>query len=668
MDAEAKSRDRAQDNQPERSARAVAHGIGLRGRVVVAAVIGIALNAWLLTEVEMVRFIALGSMWSLSPLVLTETLLALLLFTPLRRSERWRWRARDFLALYILLTLGTAPISFDGAFALTGLLAFPSSPLAHPPDWRSEWLASLPPRLLVTDTLAANAAVLGNHAFWSEGLWVAWIKPLAGWTGLLATLSMVYLGLSCLLHRRWSQQQRLAYPLATLPVALFAEDPPLWRRRAFWSGAALAAGLATLNRWQPLFPFLPSIPVDIRQIPCPFPLPPWSALGDIFIGCPLWMFGMAFLAPLDVLFSTVLCYWMWRLELVGAAFAGRGDVNGVYGSAGGLYLNHISYGAYLGLGIGALWSARRHLLWGFRKLPDRQASEDRETAISYRLAASLVGLGILGLWGWSLWLGLSASFAFAFFCLMLLTAVALGRIRAELGVVAYGMLGMAPVQMLAGTIGATSLTQVDQVVGMQLLNYGLTYGQRSNLMPLQVEALKVAERGGGVGRPLMVGMLCAAVLGIGLGLLAAGMALTRHGAMSGQSVQPSYTVFTWATDRLNSWAENPRQFGFNPAATLAVGVGVGITQLLFLLRTNFLAFPLHPIGFAIASDYNCHFFWMAFTLAWLVKGALLRYGGLRAYRRMLPFCLGLIVGDFVMMVVNGLLLAALGVKPQELTM
>jgi hypothetical protein len=38
--------------------------------------------------------------------------------------------------------------------------------------------------------------------------------------------------------------------------------------------------------------------------------------------------------------------------------------------------------------------------------------------------------------------------------------------------------------------------------------------------------------------------------------------------------------------------------------------------------------------------------WLPVCLTWLLKGVLLRYGGLRAYRRALPFFLGLILGEF----------------------
>src|SRR5207253_3028856 len=103
----------------------------------------------------------------------------------------------------------------------------------------------------------------------------------------------------------------------------------------------------TLSRWQDLFPFIPALPLGIRQLPNPFPDRPWSALGDIFVGCPPWMFGMAYLVPLDVLFSSWFCYWIWRLLPVVAMAWGHEDRQD-------LHLFETSFGAYVGLGLSAL--------------------------------------------------------------------------------------------------------------------------------------------------------------------------------------------------------------------------------------------------------------------------------------------------------------------------
>jgi hypothetical protein len=40
-------------------------------------------------------------------------------------------------------------------------------------------------------------------------------------------------------------------------------------------------------------------------------------------------------------------------------------------------------------------------------------------------------------------------------------------------------------------------------------------------------------------------------------------------------------------------------------------------------------------------------FWAAFVVAAVAKWVVLKYGGIRLYRRAAPFFLGLILGDFV---------------------
>ena len=71
-----------------------------------------------------------------------------------------------------------------------------------------------------------------------------------------------------------------------------------------------------------------------------------------------------------------------------------------------------------------------------------------------------------------------------------------------------------------------------------------------------------------------------------------------------------------------------------------------MASLLFL-RHRFLWWPLHPIGFPIASTYTIvSYGWFAIFTAWLCKTIILRYGGVGAYRTMLPFFLGLILGEF----------------------
>jgi hypothetical protein len=70
-----------------------------------------------------------------------------------------------------------------------------------------------------------------------------------------------------------------------------------------------------------------------------------------------------------------------------------------------------------------------------------------------------------------------------------------------------------------------------------------------------------------------------------------------------------------------------------------------LTAVLTYLRTRFVWWPLHSIGYAIANTYTMDATWLPFLLAWLFKSVALRYGGSRFYRQSQPFFLGLIAGD-----------------------
>jgi hypothetical protein len=75
---------------------------------------------------------------------------------------------------------------------------------------------------------------------------------------------------------------------------------------------------------------------------------------------------------------------------------------------------------------------------------------------------------------------------------------------------------------------------------------------------------------------------------------------------------------------------------------------ISFAFLLFALHLRFVGFPLHPIGYAISASRAIHLIWFPMFIAWLFKTAILRYGGYAAFRRAVPFFLGLILGDCIM--------------------
>ena len=55
-------------------------------------------------------------------------------------------------------------------------------------------------------------------------------------------------------------------------------------------------------------------------------------------------------------------------------------------------------------------------------------------------------------------------------------------------------------------------------------------------------------------------------------------------------------------------------------------------------------FPFHPVGFAVACGWMMGGIWFSVFVAWLIKWAILKFGGIQLYRRMVPFFIGIIFG------------------------
>ncbi|PIX37729.1 MAG: hypothetical protein COZ57_32815, partial [Armatimonadetes bacterium CG_4_8_14_3_um_filter_66_20] len=77
----------------------------------------------------------------------------------------------------------------------------------------------------------------------------------------------------------------------------------------------------------------------------------------------------------------------------------------------------------------------------------------------------------------------------------------------------------------------------------------------------------------------------------------------------------------------------------------AVGAASAFTVVLWVLRNRYTWLGFHALGYCAGPGLI--WVWFPFMLAWIAKGLILRYGGQETYRRMIPFFLGLVLGDYV---------------------
>ncbi len=102
-----------------------------------------------------------------------------------------------------------------------------------------------------------------------------------------------------------------------------------------------------------------------------------------------------------------------------------------------------------------------------------------------------------------------------------------------------------------------------------------------------------------------------------------------------------------AFNMLVSWIQVPRERDW--LRVQAVLFGAGALVALATLRMKVLWWPFHPIGYAVGfTKRTVPWIWFSFLFGWLLKGITLKVGGHKWHQRLPALCLGLILGDFFM--------------------
>jgi hypothetical protein len=160
--------------------------------------------------------------------------------------------------------------------------------------------------------------------------------------------------------------------------------------------------------------------------------------------------------------------------------------------------------------------------------------------------------------------------------------------------------------------------------------------------PLQMEGFKMVQAARVHARGLVVAMFVAAVVGLLVAYLAV---LTPLYSLGADSAKVGFEGPTSAYAPLITWTS-----GVAPGSLhrgFAMGGACVFTFFLYAMRSRFFWWPFHPMGYVLAPMWFTHHLWMSVFVAWTIKALILRYGGLRAYAKALPFFLGLVLGDCV---------------------
>lgn len=538
----------------------------------------------------------------------------------------------ELLTVYVMLSLASGIAGHDFLRVLIPMIPHAFWFATPENDWADLFHRYVPDWMAIKDRNLLAELYRGESTLYTSshlrGLWM----PVLAWTGFMFSLVTFMLVLNLFVRKQWTEHEKLSYPIIQLPyeITLGGGREGAFRRPALWIGFGLAGLMDIVNGLHFLIPSVPGLGGRLYDLQPFFANKPWNAIGWTPIGLFPFAVGLAFFMPLDLSFSCWFFFLFWKAERVLAAALGLRNLPSFP------YVDEQSLGAYIGLCLIALVATRRHLTRVVRRLFGAENADfDRTEPLRYRstLLLGLAATAYLG--GFSRLAGMSWWTIPVFFGTYYAIALAVTRMRAELGSPVHDLHFIGPDEMLPRVFGTRFLGPRNLTAFTYYFAFNRAH--RGHPMPHQLEGFKLAERTQMNTRRLVGAMLFAMLWGILTTFWAYYHLSFRDGALSWFANHP----FT----RLQGWLTVPRPPDYG--ASLAMAAGFIQTVLLTVMRMRFVWWPLHAAGFAISSSWSMNVFWFSILVSWALKGTLLRQGGLASHRKATPFFFGLVLGEFL---------------------
>ena len=617
----------------------VRQGISLRA--VLLGFVLLFVNAYWVTLIE-VKWYGLDG--SSLPLFVTPIFLLLCVVALnsviARLFPRLRLNSGELTVIYVMTVISCVLASHDMLQNLFGSIAHVQhNEMLHPDNgWKDKFVGYIPQWLFLWDPQTVKSFYDGGNFYTLHNLTV-WGPPLLAWAGFIIALLVIFVCVDLLLRKPWAEHERLVFPIIQLPLAMTDESGSFWRSKAMWAGFTVAALITGLNGLHLLVPEVPMIAPFIKQYHLTEGLSnrPWSAISNLTMTAYPFAIGLAFFMPLDLSFSCWFFYIARCLLLVLCTAIGLD-------SAGGegwpyTWFSQHGMGAMLTFGILILWSVPRQVKYAWKAaFHGGQADKDGQ---NYRWAFIGIGISLIVIFAYFWRMGLTMYWAVAFFSVYFIIALALTRIRAEVGA-SHEIYFINPQRFLFELFGSSGLIQPRDMTIMQSM-YWFNRAYRAHPMPNQLEALQL-----GASRGINPSKMAALLIIVGIVAIFVVFWMNLHITYAYGAAAKATGFKSWVGEesfgRLNTWLSSSTQP--NPSRWFnMIGSGI-IVVVLSVMRRSFVWWPFHPAGYTLAVSSAVDYFWFPFFISWLIKLMLTRYGGTRGYQLGASFALGLILGDY----------------------
>jgi len=555
-------------------------------------------------------------------------------------SPRLRLSTGELLVIFIMGSMGAL---IPGIAMMNTFLGTIASPYYHasPENAWAEYLLDYIPKWLVPSNETGAVSSFYNSLPAGEKIpWGVWVGPLFWWSTLVSALAVVCTSVIAILRKQWVENERIVFPLSEVPQELISGVrgpglvPTFVRNKVFWVGFAIPFCIIL---WNVSGYFNPSIPqIDLRL--GPGRVKPWRYVPHVFTYINVFVIGFAYLANTQVLLSVWVFHVLSLLQIGITNRLGGGLGSGDMFVGGDAAVGWQCGGGMIAFVLLMLWRARRHLRDVFVKaLYDSPDVDDSNEMMSYRMAVFGLAAGSVYMMIMMYRAGMSLVAVVLFYLFAAMMFVGIVRVISETGFV-YVRPPMTAQSFVPGVLGSAYMAPTS--LGAVGISYAMVFDNRAFVMSAIANAGKLITRLKRERRAFMWLMLSAVMFGFVLSSLYTVYLGYKHGAtrFAVWNFPHGYMILNTVVKKMR----NP--FPPDMARLTMLGIGGAAVTVLSVVSWRFPWWPLHPIGFVIASTEQTRRVLLSIFLVWLAKTVILKVGGVQGYRRARPFFIGLVAG------------------------
>ena len=359
---------------------------GITLRAILIGLISIIWNAyWLAYTSELIEPQCLLTFVSLFFNAVFTLFALAMIDLPVRRfAPRHALTSQELLVIYIMVVMVSTIGGHTLMTFLVGTIAHPYHFATVENEWADLFWRYIPSWFVPSERVL-DSYFEGGSTFYTMRHLRGWLIPVLVWSGFITLVWFVLICLNAIIRAQWTEKEKLAYPIIQLPLRMAFERNAFYKSGTMWIGFGVAGFFELLAGLHYLFPQIPAVQLNYYSISHLFTEKPWNAIGWISLSAYPFIIGLMFFVPLDISLSAWGFYPPGKVERIIRL--------GVMG-AGNLYFAERAGGAWLAVGVLALWGTRRHLHQVFKTFLNRTAHiDDLQEPMRYR--AAVIGLIIV---------------------------------------------------------------------------------------------------------------------------------------------------------------------------------------------------------------------------------------------------------------------------------